>query len=234
MSEPKKAEPVKTAAERVALYLELYPYPSVGSEIVYDQRFKTEKWPRTAYPLLAKDVQQVIKDLAAAEEMNTLQRTDMEELQAKIEDMKEEQDQYEENVVGDANERAINDARRIAELEGLLKASEEMVFSLRLNGAGHHFQYGHQEHDGTKYVDYCGLCKRDKGHPAHFAQGARYLDSREVEAAAEAAQERLCNILVDGMKLNHRTALNTARELLQGLPGIRDYQAVPGRPEVQG
>jgi hypothetical protein len=224
-----QTEPVRTAAERVALYLKLYPYPSVGPEIVYDKRFKTEEWPRTGYPLLRADVEEILKDLASAEEMNALQRKDIEELQAKIEDMKEEQDRYEENIVGDMNERATNDARKIAELD-------KMIASMRLNGARHHFVFAYDKFVETagKRLQFCGDCDKEKGHPAHFAQDAKYLDSRDVEKAAEEAQERLCNVLVDGMKLNHRTALNTARELLQGLPGIRDFQAVPGRPEVQG
>lgn len=253
-------EPVRTAAERVALYLKLYAYPSLGGEFVYDERFKTEEWPRTGYPLLSADVQEILKDLASAEEMNTLQRKDMEEQQARIEDLeatetemerrgrtittlegriqklteemaaeKVRQDEYEENIVGDMNERATNDARKIAELE-------KMIASMRLNGARHHFVFAYDKYVETagKRLQFCGECDKEKGHPAHFAQGSRYLDSREVEKAAQEAQERLCNVLEDGMKLNPRTALNTARELLQGLPGISDFQPVPGRPEVKG
>lgn len=231
-----QTEPVRTAAERVALYLKLYPYPSVGPEIVYDQRFKTEEWPRTGYPLLRADVEEILKDLASAAEMDALQRKDMEEQQAKIEDMKEEQDRYEENIVGDMNERAINDARKIAELETNVKQLKDMIASMRLNGARHHFVFAYDKYveSAGKRLQFCGDCDKDKGHPAHFAQESRYLDSREVEKAAKAAQERLCNILEDGMKLNSRTALNTARELLQGLPGVGDFQRVPDRPEVKG
>jgi hypothetical protein len=261
-----KTEPVRTAAERVALYLKLYPYPSVGSEIVYDQRFKTEEWPRTGYPLLRADVQEILTDLASAEEMNTLQRKDMEEQQARVEDLeatetemerrgrtitglegriqtlteemaaeKARQDAYEENIVGDMNERAINDARKIAELETNVKQLTDMIASMRVNGARHHFVFAYDKHveSAGKRLQFCGECDKEKGHPAHFAQESRYLDSREVEKAAKAAQERLCNILEDGMKLNSRTALNTARELLQGLPGVGDFQRVPDRPEVK-
>jgi hypothetical protein len=227
MSEQKKQ--AETAVERVALFVELYDHPNLGAEIVSDDRFRSDAWPRRMYALDRKDVVEVLKDLASAEEMNALQRKDIEELQAKIEDMKEEQDRYEENIVGDMNEQAINDARKIAELE-------KMIASMRLNGARHHFVFAYDKfvEAAGKRLQFCGDCDKEKGHPAHFAQDARYLDSREVEKCAEEAQERLCNVLVDGMKLNHRAALNTARELLQGLPGIRDFQSVPGRPKVDG
>lgn len=154
-------------------------------------------------------------------------KSQVERLTAELAQEKASQAAYEENHVGDLNEKNIGLARRVAELEGI-------VASMRLNGAVHWFVYGYQQHDGVRYVERCGDCDKDKGHPAHFGQGARYLDSREVEKAAKEAQERLCNVLVDGLRLDHRVALNMAREILRGIPGIDPFQEAPSRPEVRG
>lgn len=164
----------------------------------------------------------------------------IEDLQGQVERLTSElaaekarQDAYEENQVGDANGKMISYEKAVEELGKRIREKDELIYSLRLNGAGHHFQYGYQKHDGTRYVDHCGICQKDRGHPAHFAQGARYLDSREVEGAAKAAQERLVNVLEDHAVLGSRTALNTAREILRGLPGIEPFQKVLDRPEVR-
>lgn len=182
-----------------------------------------------AKEFLVQDGQQGPEDLARENE--TL-REDAEDYLNRIEDLKGQVDrltaelaQEKERATPSPEDSAL--ALKVSELEGV-------VASMRLNGAVHWFVYGYQQHDGVRYVDRCKICDKDKGHPAHFGQGARYLDSREVEKATAEAQERLCNILVDGMKLGHRVALNTARELLRGLPGIAPFQEVPGRPEVKG
>lgn len=181
-----------------------------------------------------------------AQENETL-REDAEEYGNRIEDLKGQverlrhelaqekanQEAYEENQVGDANESAINAAREIAELNKKLGEKDELIHSMRLNGARHHFAFAYDKYvEGAgQRLQFCSVCDKDKAHPAHFAQGSRYLDSREVEKAATDAQERLCRVLV-GMGLNHRASLNTAREILRGLPGIGDFQPVPGRLEV--
>lgn len=168
-----------------------------------------------------------------ARENETL-REDAEDYNNRIEDLKSQVERL-------TSERDQALASSVSEgLEQRVRDLEALIASMRVNGARHHFVYGYQKDlnahvpgSPQNWVDHCRDCDKEKGHPAHFAQGAQYLDSREVEKAALAAQERLCNILVDGMKLNHRTALNTARELLRGLPGIGEFQPVPGRPEVR-
>lgn len=194
------------AEERVRRYLELYPYPSIGSEILYDDAFKSDEWPRRAYPLNRDDLLEVLRDL-----------------------------EIYEDELSKANARSVRDAKRIARLEKTVDRLEKLVASMRLNGARHWFCFAYDKYveEAGKRLQFCRDCDKEKDHPTHFAQGARYLDSRKVEEAAKAAQERLCNLLEDGMKLNARTALNTARELLRGLPGIGDFQEVPGRPEVR-
>lgn len=194
------------AEERVRKYVELYPYPGIGSKILYDKAFKSEEWPRTAYPLNRADLVEILRDLEI----------------------------YEEEL-SKANSRAVRDAKKIAELEEKLLKSRQLVVSMQLNGARHWFSYSHQKCTNvplSKWVDVCKICEKEKDHPAHFQADAEYLDSRGVEVAVAAAQERLCRVLEDGMNIRATVALNMARELLQGLPGVGDFQAVSGRPEV--
>lgn len=144
---------------------------------------------------------------------------------------KKRQDDYEENQVGDANEAAINAARQIGGLEQRVRDLEALIASMRLSGAQHHFVYAYQKDlnahvpgSPQNWVDHCRDCDKEKGHPAHFAQGAQYLDSREVEKAAKEAQERLCDLVVKYVGIGHRQALQVARTVLEGLPGITEPQ----------
>jgi hypothetical protein len=194
------------AEERVRKYVELYLYPSIGSEILYDDAFKSDEWPRRMYPLNRADLVEILRDLEI----------------------------YEEEL-SKANSRAVRDAKKIAELEEKLLKSRQLVTSMQLNGARHWFSFSHQKVVNvalSHWVDICKICDKEKAHPAHFQADAEYLDSRGVEVAVAAAQERLCRVLEDGMHIRATVALNMARELLQGLPGVSAFQAVPGRPEV--
>lgn len=194
------------AEERVRKYVELYQYPSLAGEILYDDAFKSEEWPRRAYALSRKDLVEILRDL-----------------------------EIYEDELSKANSRAVLDAKKIAHQEQTIERLEQLVASMRLNGARHHFSFAYDKYveEEGKRIQFCRDCDKEKDHPAHFAQGSRYLDSRHVEKAAKAAQERLCNFLVDGAKLGYMASLNTAREILNGLPGITPFQAVPGRPEVR-
>ncbi len=177
-----------------------------------------------------------------AEENETL-RQDAGHYENRIEELKEQVERLTRNmstvdgsVARDANRQAKANELLHAENERLtaeLERALQMVESMKINGAQHWCQYGYQKHDGAQFVNHCKICDKPEGDPCHFQSEAKYLDSREVEKAAKEAQERLCNVLVDGMRLNHRTALNTARELLQGLPGIEGFQrGINWRPRM--
>lgn len=59
---------VRTSYERVRLYAELHAGFSLGGEIVYDQRFRTEAWPRTAYALEKGELIEVLDELVELRE----------------------------------------------------------------------------------------------------------------------------------------------------------------------
>jgi len=215
---------------------------------------KGNRWsddhPRHAYATIVSGAPDQPESAEMLAQENEALREDAEDYNNRIEDLKGQverliqevaqekarQDAYESGLIFELNEAVTNLTEYKEGLEQRVKDLEALIASMRLNGARHHFVFAYDRHmeEAGRRLQFCRDCDKEKEHPAHFAQGSRYLDSREVEKAARAAQERLCNLLVDGMKLGHMTALNTARELLQGLPGIGDFQAVPGRPEVRG
>ncbi len=179
------------AEGRVRLFMELYPHPSISGEIVSDDRFRSEEWPRRMYALAREDLVEVLRDL-----------------------------EIYEDELSKANARAIQDAKRIDRLEKSLKTKEDLVDSMRLNGARHHFAYAYQKHDGTRFVDHCKVCDKEQEHPAHFFQKAKYLDSRDVDKAAQEALGRVQGFLESGLSMPEERARKVALELLQALPGI--------------
>lgn len=181
--------------ERVELYLERHPDKQEFSKIDYDDGYVGEDWPHRGYALARKDIEQILEDANTAE-------AERGEVQEALNNLLEQKKEW---VKHKAQVQALND----------------LVLSMRLHGARHHFNYGYQKYDAEArvFVDHCKVCDKDKGHPAHFAQGSRYLDSREVEKQAVATLKRVVELL-EGQGFKPLLAQNTARELLKDLPGI--------------
>lgn len=139
---------------------------------------------------------------------NTLQREDLEDLQNQNQDLRE----------------------KLAKAERDLKKEQDLVHSLRLNGARHWFHYAYQKKVDGQFVDICQECEKERDHPSHFNSKASYLDSREVEKAAGAALERVEKLLRSGLGMRLGTAIRTSMELLAGLPGV---PTVPPDPEEE-
>lgn len=55
-----------TPEERIRLLLEITDYPNLGDEIVYDERFRSQAWPRTGYALQRSDLEAVLASLDEA------------------------------------------------------------------------------------------------------------------------------------------------------------------------
>lgn len=62
------SEPVDlhAAVERIRLYVELMPHPSLGAEMAFDKRFITPGWPRGMYALARDDLMVVMAALEQA------------------------------------------------------------------------------------------------------------------------------------------------------------------------
>lgn len=220
----------RTPEERIRLLLEITNIPNLGDEIIYDGRFNTEEWPHNGYCLQRTDLEVVLKDLSAArdkaaelERDNEAARQDIEDLQNQIEDLKAEQERYEEQHVGSLNQRNIELSARLAEVEEKLGKKEGLISALYRQGAGHWFAFGWDKPivmPGDVYRRYCRICEKEEGHPAHFTSDATYLDSRAVQEDSRAALERVEKLLHTGLGMRTDTAAATARELLRGLPGI--------------
>lgn len=111
---------------------------------------------------------------------------------------------------------------KLAKAEKELKRQQELVHSLRYNGARHWFAFGWDKPviNGSQYVRFCKTCEKEEDHPAHFSSEARYLDSRDVEKATRESLERVCALLAGRVKMSKQLARMTALGLLRGLPGI--------------
>lgn len=179
--------------ERVRLYLERHPDLKEFSKIDYHDGYVGEDWPHRGYALARKDIEDLLEDC--------------EEYQSETMAAKEAFN----NLVKQKQQWA----KDRAEVERLTK----MIHSMQFNGARHWFAFAYQRwsQELNRFVDYCRECNKDKEHPAHFAQGSRYLDSRVVERASEKALERVERFLKG---LNVIRAREVAKELLEGLPYI--------------
>lgn len=181
------------ADERIRLYLERHPELfNLAGEIDFHDDYVGDCWPHRGYALARTDVEVLLGEI--------------EEQTAEIAELRE----------------AYN--TMTSEKAGLLKYKEQaeqlanIVQSMRLNGARHHFAFGHQRWvDGTGYVDHCRECGKDKGHPAHFLSDAKYLDSRVVEKAAEEALRRVEDFLKSAHIVQPPAV---ARELLQAVLAV--------------
>jgi hypothetical protein len=179
--------------ERVRLYLERHPESfNLAGEIDYHDGYVGEDWPRRGYALPRKDIEALLEDC--------------DEYQREVSEAKE------------AANNLLQQKREWAKHKAQAQALNDMVLSMRMHGARHHFSYGYQRwFEGQGYVDHCKVCDKDKGHPAHFASEATYLDSREVEKASLEALRRVESLL-EGM--GAARAHDIATEMLRGLPGI--------------
>lgn len=196
--------------ERVERYLRNLPeVKNLGPRIDYDDAYVGEDWPRRAYALPRQDIEALLEDCQnyLAESVDARETTD---------NLLEQKRQW----VKDADE---------------LDRLKKLIHSMRFNGARHHFAYGYQRYneEQRRYIDHCSVCTKDRGHPAHFGEGSRYLDSREVERQAVEALRRVVEFL-EGNPLHFQplVAQNTARELLAGLPGIPE--PMNGEEEPKG
>lgn len=116
---------------------------------------------------------------------------------------------------------------RDKEIDGLKSQifnQEQVLRAMRVNGGRHWFVYSHQRDANAgvpdspqKWQGICKLCGMDQGHPQHFAQGSRFLDSRDVETALVAVQDRLAGFLVSGLNMGRETAQQTVEEILADL-----------------
>lgn len=190
--------------------LEVQGAESVGGDFLYDERFKTEEWPRKGYPVLREDISHVLNSLSMAREMRDANADRIDEERENVASVCK--------VVGEMGEYLTKKAEEIKRLEG-------MVDSLRKHGGEHWFVYKHQvcvsaAPDPQVWVDICSVCDKPKGDPSHFGNGARALSSKEVEEAVDAVVDRLVGFLSAGLRMRLKTSRETARELLQGLPGV--------------
>lgn len=182
--------------ERVRLYLERHPdTENFAPEGDTHDDYVGEDWPYRFYALPRQDIEKILGDVDRAE----AERGDAQEAY--------------NNLIQQKTQWA-KDRAEVEQLKALIQ-------SMRYNGAQHHFTYGWQKYSEAerRYVDYCSVCTKDRGHPAHFAQGSKYLDSRVVERQAVTALKRVVEML-EGQGFKPLLAQNTARELLAGLPGI--------------
>jgi hypothetical protein len=194
--------------ERVRLYLERHPEAfNLAGEIDYHDGYVGEDWPRRAYALPRKDIEDLLEDVEVA-------TRELIEAKEAAENLLEQKRQW------------AKDAAEVEQLKALIQ-------SMRMNGAQHHFAYGWQKYseEQRRWIDHCKVCTKDYGHPAHFASGSKYLDSRVVEKQAVTAVKRVVEML-EGQGFRPLLAQNTARELLAGLPGIPE--PFDGEEEPQG
>jgi hypothetical protein len=213
-----------TAEERVRLYAELVDCPSLGGEIVYDQRYKTEDWPRTAYALEKHEVLGVLDELVLVREENTLQRQDIENLQNEKEDL----ELAREDWVIARNEMS----RSLETLCKELADKDRMIASLRVNGGEHWFSYGYQKVTNVMlghWVDHCKVCDKSRDDPSHFGNGTKALSSTVVEEAMEVVRKRLVEFLQrSGVRVTDKAAQEAALDLLGDLPGGLNVQGSNG------
>jgi hypothetical protein len=182
-----------TTDERVRHYLERHPDKAYFGVQDYDDFYVSDDWPRRAYALPRKDIETLLSDI----------------------------DEY----TGEIAELQEAYKTLSAEKAGLLKykdqaeRSDAVIKSMRLNGARHHFVFAYDKYveAAGRRLQFCRDCDKDKGHPAHFGQGSRYLDSREVEKASSVALERVADFL-RGLGIGPAAAVS--QELLAGLPGL--------------
>jgi len=180
--------------ERIRLYLERHPEAfNLAGEIDFHDGYVGEDWPHRGYALARKDVEDLLEDVDDV-------TSELSEVKEALNGLMEQKRQW---------------AKDTAEAERL----RNLVHSMRVNGARHHFVFDYDKYvEGVgRRVQFCKDCGKEKEHPAHFAQGSRYLDSRVVEEASEMALERVERFLKG---LNVIQARQIAKELLKGLPYI--------------
>jgi DNA repair exonuclease SbcCD ATPase subunit len=153
------------------------------------------------------------------EEYRQATEEEIEELGTKLKALQADEEKQREDLEDLQNQKQDLE-EKVKALEKALTKEREMVQSLRFNGARHWFAFDHQKMVDGVFVDFCSVCTRDRGHPAHFQSGSKYLDSRDVEKAAQAAQSRLEAFLRSGLSMGPKMAPWTVLELLAGLPGI--------------
>jgi hypothetical protein len=154
--------------ERIQLYLERHPHAfNLANEIDFDDRYVGEDWPHRGYALARPDVEALLQDAQDA-------TAEAGEAQEALNGLVEQKRQW----AKDADE---------------VKKLKDLVFSMRLNGAAHHFSFeGAKFIEGRGWVPHCKICGKDDQHPAHFANGgARYVDSRDVVRARSRVREAL-------------------------------------------
>jgi hypothetical protein len=186
--------------KRVQLYLERHPEMfNLAGEIDFHDGYVGKDWPRRGYALARKDIEDLLSDI--------------EEHVSEIAELNE------------AYQTLSNEKLELLKSKDRADRLEKLVQSMVFNGARHHFVYAHQQWiEGRGWTNHCRECGKDQGHPAHFAQGAKYMDSREVEKQAREAKARVLSLLM-GQGMGPETAQNVARDLLKVLPGIEDEEA---------
>lgn len=86
------------AEDRVRLFVQLFDHPNISGEIVSHDLFRSDDWPRRMYALWRNDLVEVLNDLSRYEE-----------------------------VLDEANERAIKQAKRLAEVEKAVSVVHERL-----------------------------------------------------------------------------------------------------------
>lgn len=121
-----------------------------------------------------------------------------------------------------AQNQREDDQAEIERLKGELRKKDELVASMRLNGARHYFAFGYDKPSilGSRHAQYCRVCDKERGHPCHFFSDATYLDSRDVEAAMTVLKARLTEFIARSAAVPQEEVQGTVETLLEGLMDV--------------
>lgn len=146
-----------------------------------------------------EELAELEEKVSALEKDNTLQRTDLEDLQNQREDLEE----------------------KVKKLLRQLREKDEAIQGLRMHGGEHWFVLAYQRSG----MDHCKVCDKPRDDPSHFGNGGKALSSTAVEKAVKLVQGRLESLMQTGLGMGAQTAAQTVLEVLQGLPGIPEGNA---------